>query len=203
MRRFLYLIFIILILGGGAWLFSGLFSAQEETITAPAKEVRISTESDELSGGADSAVYTNPDYKISLRYPASWQPDNRYGTIGSEGGLAVRFSGPDGFFGVDALGSAEESLEGVVNTVAYHRLSPYGENPTIIKAQAAGQEAAFVFPSDDQPQEARGEAVLLVRYPEPVRVELSPNNFETFAFFALYAPKDQIQKIAATLDFIE
>lgn len=202
MRRFLYLIFIIVIIGGGAWLFTDLFSSRDRTIIGPAEEFRLKTESPESFDDSQSSVYTNPDYKVSLRYPASWQADERYGTIGSEN-LAVRFSGEDGFFGVDALGSAEESLDDVVRVVAYHRLSPYGTNPTIIRDKISGQEASFVLPSEDQPQEARGEAMLLIRYPKPVRIEFSPNNFETFAFFVLYAPKEQIQEIAATLEFIE
>lgn len=194
--RLFWLLLILVIIGGGFWFFLSSDSPSPERSAVPL-ERGLGTPTNN-SGLAD---YTNSAYKVALKYPASWQPDSPAGIAGE--GTPIRYVGEDGFFSIDALAEEGDSLDAAVQSLAAHRLQPYGSDPKILKVKIAGQEAAYIFPSQDQPVEARGEAVLVVRYPEPVEVEVLPGMRESYNFFVLYAAKDQIEKIAPTVDFVK
>ncbi|MDP2630761.1 MAG: hypothetical protein Q8P56_05115, partial [Candidatus Uhrbacteria bacterium] len=88
-------------------------------------------------------TYANPLLGVSFRYPTSWKPDGRYGMIGDVSG---RYTGENGFFGVDAL-STDQNLETITRSIAEHKLKPYGQNPKIISLKAGQQEARAIIPS--------------------------------------------------------
>src|SRR3989344_3594475 len=50
----------------------------------------------------EPSLYTNPDFKISLRYPQAWKPDPAKGGFH---GTYLGFRGEDGYFGIDAVGA--------------------------------------------------------------------------------------------------
>ncbi len=196
MRWLLYLFIVILIVGGIWFFLSSESSDNSENVPARENSNRGQTSSLE-----ESALYTNSAYGVSLNYPRSWQPDQPEGVAGA--GVPIRFVGEDGFFSVDALGAAESSLDEVVRDLTTHRLEPYGSNPTVVKTKIDGQEAAYIFPSADQPSEAQGEAVLIVRYSQPTRIEVLPGDFQTYNFFVLYADQEHIESIGQTLKFTD
>ncbi|MFD1040496.1 LysM peptidoglycan-binding domain-containing protein [Virgibacillus byunsanensis] len=130
-------------------------------------------------------TYTNHTYHVQFQYPAHWRQvtDERY-------------EGPDGFFQISAI-SSEETLHTVCQNEAQHPLLPYGSEPRITKTQIQNQEACFIFPSEDQPQEMRSQSALIVRYPMPIQI-----GDTTYQYFILWADQDHLDEISATLTFL-
>lgn len=139
--------------------------------------------------------YTNPYFKISLRYRSAWIPDRQASDLP---GVPLRFKGDDGFFGVDALGGSESfSLKDAVGSLAFHVLRPYGRNPKIVEAVLHDEEASFILPSEDQSPEANQAAAFVVKYPAPVKI-----GDNIYFFFVLYADQPHIQGLVETLKFL-
>ncbi|WP_332634834.1 LysM peptidoglycan-binding domain-containing protein [Halalkalibacter flavus] len=130
-------------------------------------------------------TYVNDIYKIHLQYPADWRRVDD-----------VRYEGPDGFFQVSALFS-EEPIHQVCKNEAFHQLAPYGSDPRIFHTQIQNQDACFIYPSDDQPTEMRGQAALIVRYPMTIQIEGANYNY-----FVLWVDKGNIGEIGSTLGFL-
>lgn len=134
------------------------------------------------------STYTNNEYRISLEYPSSWKPNKAY--------MPEKFEGSDGFFLIAAVAGVD-SIDEVAGWDAYHKLKPYGSEPTIEKMTIAGQDARLILPSQDQPPEMNGQAGLIVRYPSPVTI-----NNQVYRYFVLWADKDHIKSIGETIKFI-
>lgn len=129
--------------------------------------------------------YSSPRYEVSLQYPAHWQ---------KAPGYSERFEGKEGFFALSAASGGV--IDEVAKLSAEHKLQPYGSRPTIESLQIQGLEARLILPSEDQPADMRGQSELIVRYPQPVRIDRS-----TYRFFVLWGDKDHIRAIAQTLRF--
>jgi TolB protein len=139
------------------------------------------------------STYANPMLGISFRYPSSWKPDIAYGTVGDVSG---RYEGSSGFFGIDAIAS-ESNIADLTNTVANHKLQPYGKNPVILPLKAGRQEARVIIPSKDQIGPKR-EVALVVPYPQPVTV-----NSRQYNYLLIVGDPGHIKAIADTLEFNE
>jgi TolB protein len=74
---------------------------------------------------------------------------------------------------------------------------PYGSQPIINKSNIQLQDACFIYPSKDQPQEMKRQAALIVNYPDPIQIQGT-----LYHFFILWANIDYINKIGSTLNFI-
>jgi TolB protein len=127
-------------------------------------------------------TYTNTNYKVQFQYPAHWQRVNN-----------ERYEGEDGFFQISAI-SSDQSIEAVCQNEAHHQLNPYGTKPRIQHTRIQNQPACFIFPSQDQPEEMRNQAALIVHYPNPVVIEGTEYNF-----FILWADQGHIDKISSSL----
>jgi TolB protein len=132
-----------------------------------------------------SKTYTSSIYKVKLQYPAHWQRVND-----------ERYEGPDGFFQISAIAS-DSTIDEVCHNEAFHQLMPYGSQPRINKTQIQNQEACFIFPSQDQPKEMRGQAALIVRYPKPIQIDGN-----TYNFFILWADQEHMNETSSTLTFL-
>jgi TolB protein len=130
-------------------------------------------------------TYISDVYKVRLTYPASWKQ------VGDE-----RFEGLDGFFQIAAI-SSSSNIDEVCHNEAFHQLMPYGSQPTINKSKIQFQDACFIYPSQDQPQEMKGQAALIVKYPDPIQIQGT-----IYHYFILWADIDHINKIGSTLNFI-
>jgi TolB protein len=130
-------------------------------------------------------TYTNNIYKVQLNYPAHWQRVND-----------ERYEGPDGFFQISAI-SSDVTIDEVCHNEAFHQLMPYGSQPRINRTQIQNQEACFIFPSQDQPKEMRGQAALIVRYPKPIQIDGN-----TYNFFILWADQEHMNETSSTLTFL-
>jgi len=138
------------------------------------------------TGVAGWETYASPDFGVSLAYPAHW------GFVAEHGG--EKYVGNDGFFLLDAIGNPTAMIDEVAADQAGHKLRPYGSQPSIEEMQIQGQEAKLILPSKDA--NMGGQAMLIVRYPQPVEV-----GGVTYQFFALYADQEHIRAIAETLRF--
>ena len=134
--------------------------------------------------------YTSSTYRISLRYPKNWQKASSDGYSGTNG-----FEGANGFFKLSAMES--DSLQTACQSEAKHRLQPFGSNPKVQSVQIQRQSACLILPSKDQLPDAKGMAALIIRYPQPVRI-----NNHSYRFFVLWADKVHIQDVGATLRFM-
>ncbi|WP_066054370.1 LysM peptidoglycan-binding domain-containing protein [Robertmurraya korlensis] len=130
-------------------------------------------------------TYTNSTYNVQFEYPASWRRVND-----------ERYEGPDGFFQVSTILS-EETIQNVCQNEAFHQLLPYGTKPLIIQTNIQTQEACYIFPSEDQPPEMKGQAALIVRYPAPIQIG------DTFYnYFILWADQNHLYGISSSLTFL-
>jgi TolB protein len=133
-------------------------------------------------------IYESPIYKVRLRYPAAWS---------KEQGYEERYGGEDGFFQVSAVGGQDTAIGDAARTEAYHQLLPYGTQPVIRHAVVQGREARVIWPSADQPSDMKGQAALIVRYPQPVKI-----GRHVHAFFLLWADSSHLQRIGNLLQFM-
>lgn len=131
-------------------------------------------------------LYTNSYYNISLIYPPDWSAVPGYSTYGD------KFEGADGYFIVNAAGGG--SIEEIVSSEAEHRLRPYGSNPLIAEADIQGQEARFIWPSDDASMP--DQAALIVPFPRPVTI-----SGVSYEYLILYADVDNLPDLAQSLRF--
>jgi hypothetical protein len=143
-------------------------------------------------GGGQWTTHLNPYLKVRLDYPAHWQFVPGYGTAES----GEKFAGEDGFFILGAMGSPGDAIDDVALGEARHHLQPYGSQATVEALVVDGQEARLILPSADQPAGMDRQALLLVRYPQPVNIMGAP-----VQFLALYADQDHIRALAQTARF--
>ena len=129
--------------------------------------------------------YQNQQYRVRFKYPSRW------GQIDDE-----RYEGIDGFFQIAAI-SSEATLEEVCKNEAFHRLNPYGTNPSISRIKQSGIEGCLILPSSDQPEEMRNQAAFITRYPEPIELQ-----GQLYQYFILWASKPHIRNIIETLEFL-
>ncbi len=106
-------------------------------------------------------VYTSQVYQVTLQYPTGWQREESDNE---------RYAGRDGFFLLGAGGSQEETIEEACEFAARHHLRPYGSHPQLERWRVRGQEACLMLPSDDQDKSMEDQAILIVRYPQPVQI---------------------------------
>ena len=139
---------------------------------------------------ADWQVYSNSHFAITLKHPANWQPVPGY----SDPEAGEKYAGADGFFMLNAMDG--ESIDSVTAAEAYHKLQPYGSQPTIESLQIQGQEARLILPSADASM--WDQSALIVRYPQRVNVAGHP-----CSFFVLYADQNHVRAIGETLRFTE
>jgi len=136
-------------------------------------------------------TYTNPVFAVSLQHPADWEAVPGYGS--PETG-EIKYAGISGYFHINAMDT--ESIEMAAAAEAYHKLQPYGPNPTIESLQIQGQEARLIMPSGGQPVVGQYQAGLIVRYPQPVNISGTPCRF-----FILWADQAHIRTLAETIRF--
>lgn len=130
-------------------------------------------------------TYTSTVYKVRFRYPAHWQK------ITDE-----RYEGADGFFQISAI-AANQTIDEVCRSEAFHHLMPYGSMPRIVQTQIQSQQACYILPSADQPVEMKGQAALIVRYSKPIEIQGT-----TYNYFILWAEQGHINDLASTLIFL-
>lgn len=133
-------------------------------------------------------LYSNETYKVSLEYPSDWKVKKGY---------EDRYEGESGFFQIGAISGNEQSIDYVAENDAYHKLSPYGENPQIITTTISGQEARLILPSDDQSTEWLNQAGLIVKYPKDINID-----GDFYSYFILWADTGHINKISKTIKFL-
>lgn len=139
-------------------------------------------------------TYSNPYFKISLKYPAYWQH------VDGEAYYGDKYAGDDGFFTITAMGGEDLSLDQVVESEVKHKLQPYGPDPYIEQYQVQGQEASLILPSSSQDDPLRWQAALLVPFPQPISLPIGDSD-HVYSIFALYADPTHIGSIAETLKF--
>lgn len=142
-----------------------------------------------------TSLYSNPDFGVSFTYPSSWQP-----VAGKKkfNNTPLYYGGDDGFFGIDAIGvnsSTKVSIDDIVRQLISDPSNPYGTSPSVTTPNTGKIEARLVAPSDNQPAEKKGEAVLIIQYPKPIIIGKS-----TVQFFMLYGDRAHLGEIAGTLE---
>lgn len=136
-------------------------------------------------------TYANPMLGVSFRYPNSWKPDFRYGTVGD---LSGRYQGDNGFFGLDAMYSTND-IASATDELIHHKLQPYGANPTIVELTADDQPARIIIPSKDQAADPK-QVGLIVKYPQPMRI-----SGNTYNYLLVVGDIGHIKMFADTLHF--
>lgn len=147
--------------------------------------------------GEDKLIaYSNLPFHVALEYPDSWGVNPEGGAFQ---GVPLYFGGYDGYFGIDAIAGDEGvSIDDTIDVLVKGNSNfPYGSNPVVSEGTIDGTEARFVFPSEDQPEEAKEEAVVVVRYPAPITI-----GDASYTFFMLYGDKHHLKSISETVTFI-
>lgn len=136
---------------------------------------------------SDINNYTNKDYKVSLKYPPEWRANS-----------SERYEGKDGFFQIGAVNGEGMTIDEVAELDANHKLLPYGSEPKIESIKINGQEARLILPSEDQPDEMKGQAEIIIKYPSPVTIGSG-----IYSYFVLWADKEHIKSIGDTIKFVD
>ncbi|MBM6619521.1 LysM peptidoglycan-binding domain-containing protein [Bacillus suaedaesalsae] len=132
-----------------------------------------------------NSLFRSEEYRVQFLFPSHWRKQNE-----------ERYEGIDGFFQVSAI-AGSSNIEDICQNEAHHSLNPYGTQPQIRKTTIEGEEACFIFPSDDQLPEMKNQAALIVRYPEPITIQ-----GEVYQYFILWSDQNHIEDIAFSLSFI-
>lgn len=187
----------------GALMFMGRTpEARSEDTTPPAAQAESAGPSGgpvaepQADGAEGYATWDSVDFRVSLRYPATWSsvyPAGNY--VGQE-----RVEGPDGFFQLLGFTAAVQSAEEICRAMAEHKLRPYGSAPRIDRALVLGQDACYVWPSYDQYDKPHREVLLVVRYPDLLPRGRYPRE-PAAGHLGLSADPTHIQQIAASLRF--
>lgn len=142
------------------------------------------------SSAGPRATYSSDTYNVSFVYPADWQPTAGFATD--------RFEGESGFFEVSTAGTGTPlTVSDIVGNKAQNGVSPYGTAPSIKTMKVDGQDAQLVLPSVDADPTLKGQAVLVVTYPEPVTV-----GGTMYEYFVLFADQYHILGMANSLKFL-
>ncbi len=131
------------------------------------------------------ATHVSSRFAVCLRYPPNWVPNRGY---------PERYEGPDGFFQLEAATSP--TLDYLARSQAYHKLRPFGSQPTITPMVVDGQEARLIWPSEDEPKVMKGLAELDIQPSGPLQGSEGP-----WPYLMLGADKEHIRAIADTLRF--
>jgi Tol biopolymer transport system component len=134
-------------------------------------------------------TYSDATYHVSLQYPDRWQSREDFG--------GVRYEGSDGFFGFSAAGGEGATLDAVADLEAHQTARPYGSQPEITPTEVQGQPARLIMPSGDQATDMRGQAALIVAYPQPMTIQGG-----RYLFLVLHADQSHIQDLSATLRWL-
>jgi TolB protein len=135
-------------------------------------------------------TFVSPRYKLQLKYPAHWtKPD----PLDEEA-----YEGHNGFFNVSGLNGPKLAVEEAMRSAVGDKIKPYGSDPQIISLKVDGQEARLIMPSSDQPAGQRGQGLLVVRYPTPVKFRS-----ELYHFAVVWADRTHLSDIASTLTFLK
>jgi LysM repeat protein len=129
-----------------------------------------------------SSLYTNKEYKISLKYPTRWaKVDN------------LHYEGVDGFFRISAMYS-ELALEELGSKEAHHRLKPYGSNPVISTIQLHVNWACVIIPSADQPMEMKRQSAILIKLNSELEIKSNKYNH-----LIIWTDKDHLDSILKSI----
>ncbi|WP_202707113.1 LysM peptidoglycan-binding domain-containing protein [Sporosalibacterium faouarense] len=140
-------------------------------------------------------IYFNQKYNIIFRYPSSWR------SVETDG---ITYEGEDGFFEITAIATNPSTpwdikpIDEVCENYSHGEFNPYGTKPTIVKTSIGNQPACLIMPSADQPDDVKGQAALIVKYPKIIFISGMP-----YAYFLLRANQEYIRAIGSTLRFLD
>lgn len=129
--------------------------------------------------------FTSEVFGVNFQYPATWHRVND-----------VRYEGDDGFFQISAL-FGSDNIDEVCHAEAFQQSMPYGSAPRMIQSQNPYVQTCTILPSSDQPANMKSQAAYLAVYPSPMTI-----NGMNYNYFILWADKEHIEEIAATLLFL-
>ena len=126
--------------------------------------------------------YINTTYNLSFMYPSLWVKTDE-----------LHYAGIDGYFRISVL-KTDKTLEDICKIEAYHRLQPYGSNPSIVFDTAAGLAACIVVPSADQPTDMKRQTALIIKYPKDIEI-----GNQTYNHLILWTDMDHLNDIKNSL----
>ena len=132
--------------------------------------------------------YTNPTFKISLKFPANWTRTQGDPASGE------RFGAADGYVAISAANAM--SIDALAQSEANKPGQPYGPNPRIENLTIQGQPARLITPSTAAAPGIQQNAALIAMYPRPALVL---NSF--YNYLVLYADAVHVRDITDTLSF--
>ncbi len=142
---------------------------------------------------ANWQTFVDGTQKVTLRCPADWKPVPPYDVA-----PAMRSQDRSRDFGLSAEGGENNTAQQLCKDDAEHILRPFGTNPAIRPMKVQGQSACLIWPSADQ-KKLGGDngAKLIVKYPEPVKIDDT-----VYSFLTLYADKNYILALIRSLKFL-
>ena len=143
-------------------------------------------------------LYHNDKYHISLKYPAEWTKDPRYGEW---------YIGTDGYFFIAPVGGGvylkPDNIVTVVRNVLNHKLhiygiSQFGPHPKVETLKIRDQDARLITDSEtaDTSRNMDSQSILVIKCPGPFEVDERMCHY-----LILAADSKHILKIAKTVKF--
>lgn len=166
------------------------FDADDQSVVVPA------TAAPTAPPAIATQPYENPAFDASLAIPASWVPDPDYG--GSFGGVASSYADPAGrergYVLLNAMSA--DSFEAAVDSVAHHKLQPFGVNPIVRDFESPAGTGKLILPDPQRPDIR--DAAFILPYAEPITIDGAGG---PYAYLSVDAHVDFIESILATLRF--
>jgi hypothetical protein len=177
---------------------AGCDSAGDQARTTPSP-LASATAAGAATTTAGSRDYRNPEHGIELRFPSEWVADPHYradfgevpDTYESPGGRAA------GFVKVDAANAP--SLSYAVDSIAHHKLKPYGDAPIIEPVSLPAGDGVLVLPDPASPRLT--EAAFVIPFPEALRA-VAPIA-AGYPYLLIFAQARDIRTIADSLRFLD
>ena len=126
--------------------------------------------------------YINNTYKLSLMYPPLWAKLNN-----------LHYAGIDGYFRISEL-KTDKTLEDVCKSEAFHKLQPYGSNPSIVSDTATGLDACLILPSEDQPTDMKKQSALIIKYTKGKQIDN-----QLSSYIILYTDMEHLKELKNSL----
>lgn len=176
-------------------------SAPPSSVTVPGPTL-LSTPLDTI------AQYANPAFKVRLRYPARWVPEPRSWYDACDDGIAEVYRDPRGreygFFQISAAGAPLLDLDELAQTLAGHKLRPFGATPQVAALTVDGRDARLILPDEAAPP-PEPLAELIVPYSSPIVLASPPPGEpqDSYNYLVLSVHEDFVRTIVGTVKLNE
>jgi TolB protein len=140
----------------------------------------------------NSKVFSDPNYTITFNYPADWQRNDGY--------YQPYYKGITGYFSVDSIDGAGQTIDYVTNNVVEATARVQGVKVAVKKIIVQGYDARLLSYEATQgpPSQLGLQEILIVKYPHPITLATG-----VYYFLELSTDANHMNQIASSIRFLK